>query len=192
MPISTWHVATFNASGFTYSIVIHDWTNVTSYRKALQERMQLSLGASICLQQTEIVNFLTWSSYANRCADQHTHTQCGQNCVFCSAPLMLKYVEMGKVISRTRFPDQVLAVTWGKTWSPLLTGSSPQVAWPWGLIAPTDFWIPCCLPRLFRRLLGHWKNLSAVHVESDSLIFSMFSLFSMRAYILCLCVCALS
>lgn len=28
-------------AGFTYSIVIHDWTNVTSYRKALQERMQL-------------------------------------------------------------------------------------------------------------------------------------------------------
>lgn len=28
-------------AGFTYTIVIHDWTNVTSYRKALKQRMQL-------------------------------------------------------------------------------------------------------------------------------------------------------
>ena len=79
-------LATFNnASGFTYTIVIHDWTNVTSYRKALKQRMQLSLVASIAGQLKNKwwemhalcklkLSTRTWSRYVNRHADQHTHT----------------------------------------------------------------------------------------------------------------------
>ena len=49
MTIATdrWHSAArffLALGGFTYSMVIHDWSNITSFKKALAERIMLHLG----------------------------------------------------------------------------------------------------------------------------------------------------